>query len=96
MMENSQGMKAENPVRTYIVVFATLGAITLIELLLSQSGMALARGMLNTLFVVSSLGKAALVASFFMHLKSDNRFYAIVFLIPVALFLAFALLMIIR
>ena len=95
-MENSHSAKAGKPVRTYAVVFVVLAAITLVELLLSNSGMALARSLLNTLFVLFSLGKAALVAGFYMHLRGDNRFYTIVFLLPAVLFLIFALLMIIR
>lgn len=95
-MENTQGTKAGNPVRTYALVFVGLAGITLVELLLSRPGVALARGLLNTLFVILSLGKATLVASFFMHLRGDNRFYTFAFLLPVVLFLAFALLMLIR
>ena len=82
--------------RTYGLVFVALAVITAAELLLSNPGVALARSLLNTLFVIFSLAKAALVAGFFMHLRGDNRFYSFVFLLPVALFLAFALLMIIR
>ncbi len=95
-MENSQSTKPEKSVRTYVIVFVALAGITLIELLLSSSGAGLARSVLNTLFILFSLAKAALVASFYMHLKGDNRFYTYTFLLPVALFLAFALLMIIR
>jgi cytochrome c oxidase subunit IV len=95
-MESSPNFKASKPVRTYAVVFVALALITLVELLLSRPGVALARTVLNTLYVLFSLSKAALVASFFMHLRSDNRFYTFAFLLPVTLFLAFALLMIIR
>jgi cytochrome c oxidase subunit IV len=95
-MENSQSSKAAKPVRTYGFVFVALAVITAAELLLSSASVTLARSLLNTLFVIFSLAKAALVAGFFMHLRGDNRFYSFVFLLPVALFLAFALLMIIR
>ena len=95
-MENSRSTKAGNPTRIYAAVFVALAAITAAELLLSNPSVALARRLLNTLFVIFSLGKATLVAGFFMHLRGDNRFYTFVFLLPVALFLAFALLMIIR
>ena len=95
-MENSQNSKAAKPVRTYGLVFVALAVITAAELLLSNPGVALVQSLLNTLFVIFSLAKAALVAGFFMHLRGDNRFYSFVFLLPVALFLAFALLMIIR
>ena len=95
-MDDSQSTKVGKPVRTYAFVFIALGVITFIELLLSNPGVALPNGILNTLFIIFSLGKAALVAGFFMHLRGDNRFYTFVFILPVALFLAFALLMIIR
>ena len=95
-MENSQSSKAAKPVRTYGLVFIALAVITAAELLLSNPGVALAQSLLNTLFVIFSLAKAALVAGFYMHLRGDNRFYTFAFLLPVALFLAFALLMIIR
>jgi cytochrome c oxidase subunit IV len=95
-MENSQSTKAGKPTGTYAVVFVVLAAITAVELLITNSSVALAQSLLNTLFVIFSLAKAALVAGFYMHLRGDNRFYTFVFLLPVALFLAFALLMIIR
>ncbi len=95
-MENSHSSKTGTPVRTYAYVFAGLAVITLIELLLSGFDVGLAGGTRNALFIIFSLGKAMLVASFYMHLKGDNRFYRYIFLLPVLLFLAFALLMIIR
>ena len=95
-MEESHMEKTSKPARTYALVFVALAIITLVELLLSSPGIALARSILNTLFIVLSLAKATLVAGFYMHLRGDNRFYSYVFLVPVVLFLAFALLMIIR
>lgn len=89
-------MTKKKSVRAYVLVFFALALITLIELLLSSMSLNLTRSLLNTLFVVFSLGKAVLVAAFYMHLRSDNRFYTYIFIIPVALLLVFALLVIIR
>jgi hypothetical protein len=47
------------------------------------------------LFLALSLAKAALVAAFYMHLRRDNRVYTIIFLLPVLLFVTFALLTIV-
>ncbi|TFH31608.1 MAG: hypothetical protein E4G99_13760 [Anaerolineales bacterium] len=95
-MESTPSSKTSKPEVTYAVIFVVLAAITLIELLLSNADVSLARSLLNTLFVLFSLGKAALVAAFYMHLRSDNRFYTFIFLLPVVLLLVFALLVIIR
>ena len=84
------------PGLTYALIFLVLALITLTELLLSGPNITLARNILNPLFVVFSLGKAALVAAFYMHLRSDNRFYTFIFLVPVVLLLVFAIMVIIR
>jgi cytochrome c oxidase subunit 4 len=77
--------------RRYVAVFAVLAAITLIEIVMTQTSIAasLATGM----FLAFSLAKAALVATFFMHLREDSRIYTAVFLLPVVLVLAFSTLM---
>lgn len=95
-MDSERTPETSNPVRTYAVIFLALALITLVELLLSSSQVNLARSLLNTVFILFSLGKAALVAAFYMHLRSDNRLYMAIFLVPVALLLAFAALVIIR
>jgi len=95
-MDSTQRSKTHNSVRTYALIFLALAAITLVELLLSGSNVTVARSLLNPLFVFLSLGKVALVAAFYMHLRSDNRFYILIFLLPVVLLLVFALMVIIR
>lgn len=95
-MEGTPRSKSHNSVRTYTLIFFVLAAITLVELLLSSPNVTLARSLLNPLLVSFSLGKAALVAAFYMHLRSDNRFYTFIFLLPVVLLLVFAVMVIIR
>ncbi len=95
-MDSETTSKTSKSVRTYALIFLALATITLVELLLASPQVNLARSLLNTVFVLFSLSKAALVAAFYMHLRGDNRFYMVIFLIPVALLLAFAMLVIIR
>ena len=77
--------------RGYVMVFLALAAITAIELALTQVGLAASAA--NSLFLILSLGKAALVVMFFMHLRQDSRIYTAIFLLPVILVLAFSTLM---
>lgn len=77
--------------RRYVVVFAALAVITLIEIGMSQAS--LAASLATGLFLVFSLTKAALVVMFFMHLRDDSRIYTAIFLLPVVLVLAFSTLM---
>ncbi len=77
-------------IRTYLLVFLGLALITAIELALVTFG--IARGVRVPILVLLSLGKASLVAAFFMHLRSDSRLYLYVFVTPVVLILAAAIL----
>ncbi|NIS82068.1 MAG: hypothetical protein GTO14_18095 [Anaerolineales bacterium] len=79
----------------YGAVFLVLAVITVVEVWLSSSGVGLSRQVLTPIFFVFSLGKAGLVAAFYMHLRSDARFYTFIFLLPVILLLLFAYLMIV-
>jgi cytochrome c oxidase subunit IV len=73
------------------MVFLALAAITAIELVLTQVGLAASAA--GALFLILSLGKATLVVMFFMHLRQDSRIYTAIFLLPVILVLAFSTLM---
>jgi cytochrome c oxidase subunit IV len=95
-MDSTQSSSTRKPLFSYTLIFFVLAAITLVELLLSNRPITLTRSLLNTLFIAFSLGKAALIAAFFMHLRSDNRFYTLILLIPVVLLLVFAIMVIIR
>jgi caa(3)-type oxidase subunit IV len=88
--------KTSSGVRTYALVFTVLAVITILEILLSQPGVGVARQVLTPTFLMFSLAKTGLVAAFFMHLRSDTRFYTYVFLFPAALLLIFALLATVR
>jgi caa(3)-type oxidase subunit IV len=91
MNETSRTPQAGSRARGYVAVFLALAAITAIELVLTQVGLAaLASG---ALFLILSLGKATLVVMFFMHLRQDSRIYTAIFLLPVILVLAFSTLM---
>ncbi len=79
-------------VRVYAVVFVALAVITAVEIFLSLPTTNIARQILTPLFIVLSLGKATLVAAFYMHLRSDSRLYTIVFILPALLLLVFAIL----
>ena len=77
----------------YVRVFLALALITAVEVALSS--LELARQVLTPLFLVLSLGKAALVAAFYMHLRSDARVYTLILLVPAVMLVGFALLMLI-
>ena len=77
------------PIKVYVSVTAALLVLTGITVLVSQFDF----GPWNLLaaMVIAAL-KASLVALFFMHLKYDNKFFAIVFLIAVATLAMFIIL----
>jgi caa(3)-type oxidase subunit IV len=89
-------LKPATSIRTYAGVYAVLGLITLIEILLADSQGGLSRQVLTPAFLMFSLAKASLVAAFFMHLRNDSKFYTAVFLLPAVLLLIFALLATVR
>ncbi len=74
-------------------VFLLLAVLTGIELGLKNLN--LRSDMLAPLFLALSLGKAGLVAAFYMHLRRDNRFYTVIFVLPVLMLVVFALLTIV-
>jgi caa(3)-type oxidase subunit IV len=77
----------------YGAVFLLLAVMTAGELGLKSLG--LPDAVADPTFLVLALGKAALVAAFFMHLRRDNRFYTIIFVLPALLLVVFALLTIV-
>jgi caa(3)-type oxidase subunit IV len=67
--------------RTYLLVFAALVALTILEVLV-----ALIEGGLKVPLLLGMAGiKALLVILFFMHLKYDSRWFAFIFFAPMAL-----------
>ncbi len=66
--------------KEYIVMFFVLTALTGIEVGLKY--MPIARGMLIAGLITLAVGKATLVALFYMHLKSETRSLKMVIAIP--------------
>ncbi|MCX7671229.1 MAG: cytochrome C oxidase subunit IV family protein [Anaerolineae bacterium] len=67
--------------RTYLLVFAALALLTLIEVAVSYI-----HGDLKVpLLILLSVAKALLVILFFMHLRYDSRWYAFIFFAPLVL-----------
>ncbi len=79
--------------RGYVLVFVVLLAMTIFEVVLTT--LRLPKGITVWVFLTTSVVKAGLVAAYFMHLRYDSRLYLIAVLIPVALVLIFAFLMIV-
>ena len=76
-LKEQQAQHRDKP--NYLLVFAGLAVLTGIELGLS---------MLHTIWtipilVAMSAAKIVLVAMFYMHLKTDSRWYAYLFLVPI-------------
>ncbi|GEM_PF-840927 len=64
----------------YTFVFGCLGAITLFEIIIAEL---LPVGLIRTmLLVIPSLAKALLVMAFYMHLREDNRIFAVAIALP--------------
>jgi caa(3)-type oxidase subunit IV len=92
MAEHSTaGARAASGPRTYAMVFLVLALITAVEVALAQ--LPVVRSVRNAVFLALSLGKAGLVAGFYMHLRTDSRVYTYIFLSPAVLLLVFAYLL---
>jgi caa(3)-type oxidase subunit IV len=77
----------------YIFVFLALAAITAIEVFF----VSLFPGVPKAPFLLAmSFIKVALVVLYFMHLKTDNRWYALIFLLPFLLVVPILLVLQIR
>jgi caa(3)-type oxidase subunit IV len=73
--EKNKGHRRPN----YLLVFLALAIITGIEVLLVSLFPALPKA---PFLLTMSLAKVLLVVLFFMHLKTDNRWYALIFVLP--------------
>ncbi len=71
------------PVRTYLVIAAVLAVITAVEV--SVFYITVFARFLAPLLIVLSAAKFSLVVMFFMHLKSDHRVFAGLFVGPVVI-----------
>ena len=87
-----QGQSAQ-PTRRwplYAGVFLVLILMTVLEVVIA--GGVLAPPALNLVLLGISITKAGLVAAFYMHLRGESRMYTAMFVLPVLLLLAFAIL----
>jgi len=69
-----------NHTRTYLKIFAALAILTVIEVIISQSGMPVTP--MVVLLVAFALVKAGLVALYFMHLHYDAKFLSVIAYAP--------------
>jgi caa(3)-type oxidase subunit IV len=77
----------------YILVFLALAAITAVEVFFVSLFPSLPRA---PFLLAMSFIKVALVVLYFMHLKTDNRWYALIFLLPFLLVVPILLVLQIR
>jgi cytochrome c oxidase subunit 4 len=87
-----QGQSAQ-PARRwplYAGVFLVLILMTVLEVVIA--GGASTPPALNLVLLGISIAKAGLVAAFYMHLRGESRIYTAIFVLPVLLLLAFAIL----
>ncbi len=77
-------------VRTYIIVFVALAALTVVTVGISYLHLAKVPAILLALFIATL--KGTLVAAYFMHLISEKRLIFVVLIITFVFFLALILL----
>ena len=70
--------------RPYLVIFGLLFAFTILEVLVALPSMGVGRGFKVSALVVLALTKAAMVALWFMHLKSEFKVLRWSVLLPFA------------
>lgn len=73
----------EYPVPVYTAVFATLGLLTVIEVLIAE--IISAEVIKIPLLLGIAVAKAGLVVIFYMHLNTDSRIFALTLAVPVGL-----------
>jgi len=71
---------ATNHTKTYLKIFGALFVLTVIEVIISQSGMP--QVPMVIMLVAFALVKAGLVAMYFMHLKYDSKFLSVIAYAP--------------
>ena len=68
--------------RTYVIVFGWLTLFTALEVLVAAIG--LDESIRVPLLVVIAIIKALLVVLFYMHLRYDSKWYAVILAVPIA------------
>lgn len=71
---------ATNHTKTYLKIFAALFVLTVVEVVISQTG--IPKTAMIILLVALALVKAGLVAVYFMHLKYDAKFLSVIAYAP--------------
>jgi cytochrome c oxidase subunit 4 len=69
------------PLKTYFAVFGALLVLTVLTVVVSVIGLPPTLSIIVAMIVASM--KAALVVLWFMHLKFDDRFYSLIFVISI-------------
>jgi len=92
MNEDPQKPKAHRR-PNYLLVFLALAIITAVEVFFVSLFPALPKA---PFLLAMSFAKVLLVVLFFMHLKSDNRWYALIFCLPFLLVIPVLLVLQIR
>ncbi len=70
-------------VKEYLVIFVILAALTLLEVVLAQIP-GISKGLLAAALVGLALTKAAIVALYYMHLKSETKVLKLTVALPLA------------
>ena len=70
--------------RPYLVIFGLLFAFTILEVLVALPSMGVGRGFKVSALIILALTKAAMVALWFMHLKSEFKVLRWSVLLPFA------------
>jgi caa(3)-type oxidase subunit IV len=87
MDSTETAVRHSNKRSTYVSVFVALVVLTAIEVGLTFLN--LPRQAVTAVFLILSLGKASLVASFYMHLRDDKPIYTYIFILPAVLLVVF-------
>lgn len=78
-MDNAHG----NRPTSYVVIFWWLGILTVLEI--GAASLGIPTGAKGALLVSMALGKAALVALYFMHLRFETRTLSLIAITPLVL-----------
>jgi cytochrome c oxidase subunit 4 len=80
-------------VKEYLVIFAVLAGLTLLEVVVAQTP-GISRKLIGVALVGLALTKAAIVGLYYMHLKHETRFLKLTVAIPIAAPTIYALVLI--
>jgi cytochrome c oxidase subunit 4 len=84
MSDNHNSASMQNHIRIYLMVFGSLGVLTIITVLASYLNLSTSEGIFLALIIASV--KASLVLGYFMHLISERKLIIWILLITVFFF----------